>query len=164
MLSLQIEEVKPFMNLLFLGSAFDAFCLSEATFVTFSTFHIDGNFKADYYSLEDAALLDRPDETYILWREVRPFCLELIRGKRTPLEFKIVFRLSAANAQKLIAQSGLSLTADDIGGLFLNLHFHAGSLACTTGTSLRFFTLDKSLDQVWDSMVKKYFQKYGIGC
>lgn len=163
MLALQIEEIKPFMNQLFLGEAFDAFLLTEAVFVTFSTFRIDGHLERGYYSEDDADVPQGAD-SYACWRQIRPFCLELIRGKRTPLEFRIVFRLSGANVQRLAAQSGLQIAAGDIDGLFLNLHFKAGALTCTTGTSLRFFTLDKTLDRVWDEMVKKYFRKIGIGC
>lgn len=164
MLALQITEIKSFMNQLFLGEAFDHFLLSEAVFVTFSTFRIDGRLQRDYYAPDEDGLTQSDGNGFAFWRQIRPFCLELIRGKRTPLEFKIVFRLSRANVQKLVAQSGLSISADDVDGLFLNLHFRPGTLGVTTGTSIRFFTLDKTLDQVWDDMVKKYLRRIGISC
>lgn len=162
MLALQITEIKPFMNKLFLGDTFDAFQLSEAIFVTFNTFHIDGNLQKDYYSSEELETQNLSQQSWSFWRQVRPFCLDLIRVKHTPLEFRIVFRLSPANVEKLLAQSQLPVNPADIDGLFLNLHFRQGMLTCTTGSSLRFFTLDKTLEHLWDDLVKKYLQKQEI--
>ena len=160
MISLQIKDVKPFMNKLLLSDYFDAFLVSEATFVTFSTFHIDGALKKDYYSEEELEEQHMQEQTHAAWRQIRPFCLELIKGKHTPLEFKIVFRLSPSNTEKLLHQADISLTSKDISGLFLNIHFQTGSLTCTTGTALRIFTLDKSLDTVWDKMIQKYLASF----
>lgn len=161
MTALQISEIKKFMNKLFLSEAFDAFLLSEASFTTFCTFHIDGHFQKDFFQPDEAEEQNMDGQAYALWRQVRPFCLELIRGKHTPLDFKIVFRLAPGNVEKLLRQSGVPLSADDIDGLFLNLHYKEGHLTCTTGTSLRFFTLDKTLDRVWDDMVERYLNKLG---
>lgn len=154
---IEITEIKSFMNKLFLEEAFDSFHVSEARFVTFSTFYIDGALKKDYYSKEELEVAQMENQRFSSWRQIRPFCLNLIRGKHTPLEFKIVFRLSPANVEKLISMSHLPLQPSDIDGLFLNLHYQAGALTCTTGTSLRIFTMDKSVDSVWDDMVKKFF-------
>ena len=123
MISLQIKDVKPFMNKLLLSDYCDAFLVSEATFVTFSTFHIDGALKKDYYSEEELEEQHMQEQTHAAWRQIRPFCLELIKGKHTPLEFKIVFRLSPSNTEKLLHQADISLTSKDISGLFLNIHF-----------------------------------------
>lgn len=160
MISLQIKDVKPFMNKLFLTNYFDAFLVSEATFVTFSTFHIDGTLKKDYYSSEEQEEQQLSNRTHSSWQQLRPFCLELIKGKHTPLEFKIVFRLSLTNTEKLLKQSDLGLQTSDVSGLFLNIHFQTGSLTCTTGSALHIFTLDKSLDQLWDKNVEKYLSTF----
>lgn len=162
MFALQITEVKTFMNKLFLGDSFDAFQLSEAVFVTFNTFHIDGSLQKDYYSSEELDTQGLSQQSWSFWRQVRPFCLQLIRGKHTPLEFKIVFRLSPANVEKLLAQAQLAINPSDIDGLFLNLHFCQGTLTCTTGSALRFFTLDKTLEHTWDGLVRKFLQKQDI--
>lgn len=162
MLALQITEVKPFMNKLFLRDTFDAFQLSEAVFVTFNTFHIDGSLQKEYYSSEELQTQNLSQQSWSFWRQVRPFCLDLIKGTHTPLEFRIVFRLSPANVEKLVAQTHLPISPADIDGLFLNLHFRQGALTCTTGSSLRFFTLDKTLEHTWDEMVKKFLQKQEI--
>ena len=66
------------------------------------------------------------------------------------------------NVEKLLAQSGLSLTREDIFGLYLNCQFDGEHLLCTTGTSLKIFTLDKSLDHLWDDMVRRFFKQQEI--
>lgn len=156
MIAIEIEDRKNFMNQLFLGKAFDGFYLCEATFVTFCSFHIDGGMKKEYYAKEELENTPLGTQPLAYWRQARPFCLELIRGKRTPLEFKIIFRLSGANTEKLLRQSGLSLAAADVRGLFLNLHYKDGRLTCTSGTALSIFTMDRSLDHIWDELLKKF--------
>ena len=101
----------------------------------------------------------KPMRTYCLWEDVQAQCFSIIKGKRTPLNFKIVFQLSSSNVEKLLSQSGIALKPEDIYGLYLNCQFDGKQLLCTTGTSLKIFTLDKQLDRVWDEMVRKFFRK-----
>lgn len=160
MIACSITETKAFMNRLLLSDYFDAFFLSEADFVTFTTFHIDGTLQKGYYSSEELREQQMEHQTGVTWKQVRPFCLELIRGTHTPLEFKIVLRLSPANVEKLLRQNALPLTPEDIHGLFLNLHFQNGALTCITGASLAVFSLDKSLDHLWDATVRKFLKEF----
>lgn len=74
----------------------------------------------------------------------------------------IVFQLSRQNVEKLLVGSGLSQTPADVFGLYLNLQYDGSHVTCTTGTSLRTFTMDKSLDRVWDEMVTKFFKQQQI--
>ena len=157
MISLHILDVKGFMAQLLLRDTFDRFYLTEASITTFGTFFIDGHLQKDYYSSEELET-EEFAQPYSYWKQVRPFCLELIKGKKTPLNFKIVFQLSASNTEKLLKQSGASLTLPDIGGLYLNLHYNGKNLNCVTGTSLNLFTMDKSLEHAWDEMVRKFFR------
>ena len=160
MTALQIADVKTFMKKLLLTDSFDRFLLLEGTVTTFNTFHIDGALQKSYYTREEQELLT--ERTLSLWGEVRPFCLELIRGRRTPLSFRFTFRLSASNTARLLAQTGVSIPADQVRGLLLNLRYDGQSLSCTTGMSLSVFTMDKKLDHAWDDMVQKYFRQQGI--
>ena len=157
MIALQIQDTKDFMSRLLLSSAFDSFLVVEGSVTTFSTFQIDGRFHPDYYSREEQEESCLSGRRFALWRDIRPFCLELIKGKRTPLGFHFTFQLSPENTEKLLLQSDSSFSISDVNGLVLNIRFEGGSLSCTTGTSLKLFTLDKSLDQAWDRMVQKFF-------
>lgn len=97
-----------------------------------------------------------------LWGEVRPFCLTLIRGKRTPLSFRFTLQLSASNTEKLLIQTGVGIPSEQVRGLLMNLKYDGHTLSCTTGTSLSVFTMDKKLDHAWDDMVQRYFRRQGI--
>lgn len=160
MIALQIADVKAFMSKLLLGASFDSFLLLEGNITTFNTFHIDGALQKDYYTQEEQELLQ--DRSLSRWSEVKPFCLELIKGKKTPLSFFLTFQLSASNTKKLLIQSGVPIPADQVRGLLLNLRFDGKKLLCTTGTSLTTFIMDKSLDHAWDDMVQKFFRQQAI--
>lgn len=157
MIALQIQDVKNFMKQLLLSPAFDAFQVVEGSITTYNTFSIDGLLHPDFYTAEEQEELGLADRRFSRWQELRPFCLSLIKGTHTPLSFRFTFRLSEENTAKLLTQAGLSLTAADINGLLLNIRYDQNGLLCTTGTSLKLFTLDKSLDQAWDENVRRFF-------
>lgn len=163
MISLQIQDIKAFMNKLLLQPAFDAFLLVEGSISTYNTFHIDGHLLADYYSREEQEALELSSRRFSRWQELRPFCLELIKGKRTPLSFRFTFQLSSENTEKLLAQAQSSFSLSDINGLILNLRYDSTGLSCTTAVSLNLFTMDKSLEHSWDQMVQKFLLKQDIG-
>ena len=51
-------------------------------------------------------------------------------------------------------------------GVFLsgrmNIRYEDGELFCVTGTSVNFFTLDKSLETEWDEAVKGFLKEHQI--
>ena len=164
MIAVQIQDIKDFMSKLLLGNAFDSFWLSEASITTSVSYTIDGFLHPEFYDTQEAELLQEEGRTYALWRDMKPFCFSVIKGKKTPLSFKIVFMLSKKNTQKLLASSKLSYQLGGIFGLFVNFQFDGQHLTCTTGTSLKTFSLDKSLDRVWDEMILKFFKQQQISC
>lgn len=162
MQSFQIQNVKDFMKKLLLLDTFDTFLVSEATITTFASFHVDGSFHPDYFTDAEAEQLPAEQSGYALWKRIRPFFWELVKGKRTPLSFQIVFRLAPHNVEALIRQSGLSVRPQDVDGLFLNIRYDGTQLHCISGASLRIFTLDKSLEHAWDEMLGRFFKKQEI--
>ena len=150
MLALRILDLKDFTGKLFIGEMFQHFSFVEASFTTFVTYTLDGQLHKEFFDSEQ-----KPMRTYCLWEDVQAQCFSIIKGKRTPLNFKIVFQLSSSNVEKLLSQSGIALKPEDIYGLYLNCQFDGKQLLCTTGTSLKIFTLDR----VWDEMVRKFFRK-----
>ena len=141
------------MSRLLMKSDFDRYLLREAQIVTFVTFTIDGKMQKNFYSNEEYKDMGKPE--LVMWQKVRPICFEMIKGSRTPVRFKIVLKLNEEETQKLIEENELSYTLSDVGGLYLNLVYENGDLNCITGTSMNLFTLDKSLEQLWDATVKK---------
>lgn len=162
MQSYQIQDIRDFMKKLLLMDTFDTFLVSEASITTFATLHLDGKFHPDYFSTAEAEQLTVERCGWTLWRRLRPIFFELTRGKNTPLSFQIVFRLASHNVEALLRQSGVSINADEVDGLFLNIRFDSQQLTCTSGTALRIFTLDKSLEHAWDGMLEKFFRKNAI--
>ena len=157
MIALQLSNVKECMSKLLLSETFDPFFFIEGEIVTYNTFHIDGTIKKDFYEPDCV-----PERNYSLWKEIREFCFMIMRGKRTPLNFKFIFGLSDSNIEKLLKQQELSFTPQDVQGLYLNIRYDGTHLSCITGTSMNIFSMDKSLEQAWDKMVQKFFTQKQI--
>ena len=51
---------------------------------------------------------------------------------------------------------------ENVFGCFLNFQYKDGKLLLTTGTSLKIFTMDKSLDRVFDEEVRQFLLKNEI--
>ena len=122
---------------------------------------IDGYLKREFFDTEVANTLLETRE-FSLWKEVKDFCFSVIKGKKTPLNFKFILRLSKENTSRLLQQEKLPYSLLDVQGLYLNLKFDGQRLECITGTSMSLFTMDKSLEQAWDKMVQKFFQRHEI--
>lgn len=152
------------MSKLLIGTSFDTFWLSEASVTTSVTYTIDGSLHPEFFDTTENEVLAGEHRSYALWRDMKPFCFSIMKGKKTPLHFKIVFLLSRKNTEKLLANSRLPYTCEDVFGLFVNFQYDGSHLTCTTGSSLKTFTLDKSLDRVWDEMIQKFFRQQQIAC
>ena len=96
------------------------------------------------------------------WKRIRPFFLELTKGTHTPLSFHIVFRFSPSQTQKWLSQNGLKETLQDVDGLFLTVRFADKSLSVTSGTSLKTFSLDRTLEHTWDTSAEAFLRKLSI--
>ena len=51
---------------------------------------------------------------------------------------------------------------EDIQGLYLNFHYDGSTLQCITGTSLKTFSMDKSIEREWDTEVKSILKSKNI--
>ena len=160
MIALKITDVRRLMAHLLTRPTFDRYLLSEGQVTTFCTFLIEGNWQRSFMD---------PDETdpatdipFTPWEHVRPYCLSLIKGKRTPLSFKFVFIFPREDLPAFLAKNELTPPADSIYGLYLNFSFRDGALLATTGTSIKTFSLDRSLDAAWDAFVLDFLRSEGI--
>ena len=163
MIALQIQDIKNFMSKLLLSQTFDHFQIVEGAITTFNTFHIEGRIHRDFFTSEEFEEQQLEHREFSLWKEVKPFCLELIKGKKTPLSFKFTFQLSKENTEKLLVSSGItSIRPENVSGLLLNVRFDNGALCVITATNLNLFTLDKSLEHAWDDMVKRFLKQQEI--
>lgn len=163
MIALQIQDIKNFMSKLLLSQTFDNFLLVEGSITTYNTFRIDGRIHKDFFTEEEIEERGLDNRDFSLWKETKPFCLELIKGKKTPLGFKFIFQLSRENTAKLLTTSGItSIQPENVSGLLLNVRYDNGALNLITATNLNLFTLDKSLEHAWDDMVKRFLKQQEI--
>ena len=148
MVAFKITDTKDFMTKLLAGETFDTFLFSEGTVTTFTAFSMDGTWHPEYFGEEEHTLT---------WKLMRPFIYAMIKGKHAPLQMRIVLKLADYNVENLLKKADLPLTKEQVDGLFLNLSYAKESVTATTGTSLKIFSLDRSLDRVWDDMVRRFF-------
>lgn len=160
MIALKIEDMKQFTSSLFVGDLFDRFLVREAVIVTYNTFTIDGKVKQGYYT--DQELEEKQIEEYSSWAVVKPVCFSLIKGKKLPGSFQIVLQIGPEDVERFMAYCQLPISPEQVKGLYINIRYEDGKLSCVTGTSLNFFTLDKSLDMEWDEAVKLFFKEKQI--
>lgn len=156
MISLNLTSQKTFISHLLLKETFDNFQFIEGEIVTFNKFTMDGFIQKNFY--EDTENLPE----YSSWKHLKDYCLSIIKGKQTPLSFRFIFRLSPQNTERLLEQKQLDFQPQDVQGLYLNITFDNNGLKCITGTSLKLFSLDKSLEKAWDEMVQKFFEQKEI--
>lgn len=141
---------------LLLRETFDSFLFIEGSVTTFNKFTIDGYIHSDFYEA------DAPAEPYSVWKSLREFVFSIIKGKRTPLDFHFVFALSADAVRTFITENELDFQPESVQGLYLNFRYDGSTLTCVTGTSLKVFTLDKSLDHTFDRWVEQFFTEHEI--
>lgn len=149
-------SAKSCMAHLLLKETFDHFSFIECEIITFNKFSIDGSLHKDFFD-------EAPVRTHSYWKEVRDYCFSIIKGKRTPLSFKIILSLAPDKFQDFLSEHQITaFHAEDITGLYLNFHYDGTVLQCITGISANIFSMDKSLEREWDTYAEKYFSKIGI--
>lgn len=162
MTSFQIKEVKKFMGQLLTMDTFDSFLLNEASIAMNTTIHIDGYQVKDFYTVEEWA-----DETirpydYVAWKEIRPLCFQLIKGRKTPAGFKFILHLMPPYVEKTLLAGDTEVTADMVKALILNIKYDGTTLTCVTATAFHTFVMDKTLDALWDKTMRQFFIKKDI--
>lgn len=162
MVALKVEDVKTFTSKLFVKEDFDGFLVKEINIATFNSFTIDGHIRQGYYSQEE--MQENHIGDFSSWKILKPICFSLIKGRKLPGSFHIVLMLPSTDVDKFASNSGTGINGEQIQGLYLNIRYEDGALYCITGTSLNFFTLDKTLETEWDKAVKHFMRSHEIVC
>ncbi len=160
MISLMLKDTRTFMSNLLIKDTFDRMLLSEAVISTAHTYTINGEINKSFFSEEELSQLS--STTYAEWLSVKPFCYSLIRGSKVPTGMKIIFLLPDTYVSDVLSGADTILTESDINGLFLNIRYSDGNVTVVTGTSLRSFYLDKSVEHAFDKYVRLFFEQSGI--
>ncbi|MFV0342614.1 MAG: DUF5721 family protein [Anaerocolumna sp.] len=160
MISLKVIDVKAFMNSLLVQNVFDQFYLWEADFKTFGEFSINGKLNEDYYSSDELEMLG--ERKYATWAEVKPFAFFYVKGNKLPVFIKIIMIASEESVNMIMKQSGLHIKMEEIKGLFFNIKYDKGNLLLSSGISFKNFTLDKTIEKVWDTNLVQFLKEKGI--
>lgn len=160
MISVKILDIKAFMSELLLNDVFDMFCLSELEIKTSNHFKISGKLYKDFFPSDE--LEEMKEREHSCWKEIRPLAFNIIKGNKMPLWMKIVLMLPNQSVESMLEKTNIGLKASDVNGLFINIIFDNGELICTTGSSVKVFTLDKSLDNLWDEMAVEFLKSKNI--
>ena len=138
------------MSHLLLKSTFDTFSLIEGEVTTFNRFQVDGRIHKDFFD-------EAPKSEYSNWGEVSDFFFQVIRGKKTPLNFKFILSLAKDQFESFLSDHDLTYHPEEIQGLYLNFRYDGLVLQCITGTSMNTFTMDKSVEKAWDEYAQNFF-------
>lgn len=142
-------KTKTCMSHLLLKDTFDGFSFIEGEITTFNKFTIDGFLQKDFFEAT-------PEHNYSHWKDVREFCFNIIRGKRTPLNFKIILSLAPEKFERFLIEHEIAgFGPEDIQGMYMNLTYDGTNLTCITGISMKIFTMDKTLEKAWDAQAQK---------
>jgi hypothetical protein len=164
MIALEIKNTKNFMNSLLVSQQFDELLVEEAVITTFNTFSIDGHIVKDFYSTEELEAFTAEGKSldFSSWKDIRPVCFDLIKGKKTPVSFRVILIAPNKLIEKIAANPECGVAANLIRSLVINIRYDNGKVVCVTGTSLTTFVMDKSSENIWDGYVKKLFSELGL--
>ncbi len=158
MVSYEILDVKKFTSDLFTDSLFEDLYLISAEINTYNSFVLDGRIRRSYYTSEE--LEKEKIEEYSRWKNLRPICFNLIKGKRLPVSIKLVFKLS--DEERLEFMRMHKIENSGISELYINIRYEDKKMSCITACSFNSFVLDKSIEKLWDTYVKEYLAKKDI--
>lgn len=156
----QIKDIKNFMGKLLLEEAFDCFLLAEGSITTSNLFVIDGHIVKDFFDDRDASLL--PSYEFSEWKNLRPLCFELIKGRRTPVNFRFVLHLKPQMVEAILQKGEAAVSSSDVRAFVLNIKYDDGMLTCITATAFYTFLPDKTPDRLWDEYISRFFAAKGI--
>ena len=162
MIALRILDIKDFMNKMLIGTDFDHFCLMEASITTFNQFSIDGKLHPEYFDTDSEKRLEEAQLIYTPWKEVKAWCYSVIRGKRTPLTFKILLQLPQKKTEAFSERLKHTQNRPEVQSLTLNIQYRNHELFLTNGISLKTFFPDKTPEHLWDSMVQDFLTEHRI--
>ncbi len=161
MIAIKVNKQKNFMAKLLTSELFDSFLAEEIIIDTYNTFTIDGRIHKEFYKNANEDDESCPREDFSKWEKLRPICLDLIKGRQTPLGFKFILRLSDEQKASLFKGLDSDISLDQV-SFGINIKFQSGEVVITTGVNYSIFTLDKEAEKAWDNYVPSFLESNGI--
>lgn len=142
------------MQHLLVHETFDSFLICDGEINTSNTFSINGRINQKFYTSDE---LEAIGEDFAAWKNLKRICFEIIKGKKVPTSMKLVLTMPKSGYSRLAAET--SISSDNISGLYIHIIYENNAITVITGTSLKIFTMDKSLDKYWDNMITTFLDK-----
>lgn len=163
MISLQIKSTKQIMSSLLMSEFFDEYYVEDVILTTYNTFQIDGHVVPEYFTADEVdALPESKLPAYSKWKDIRPICFQLIKGKKTPVSFRFILHANEQLIYDLCNSPEVAIDSSIVKGLVLNIRYEQGKVSVITATSYHSFIMDKSLDQAWDKYLPALLSKLQI--
>ena len=144
MISIKINDINNFMQNLLVKDTFDSFLICSGEIITGSSFSFDGHINKAFFDKDE---IENFTENFATWKNLRNICFEIIRGKKVPTRLKLVMAFPKVNYSKIVRELGSSIAEENISGIYFN-------------SSLKLFTMDKSLDNYWDKLISKFLESH----
>ncbi len=135
------EDIKEFMGSLLTEDKFNVFNVTNVEVHSFIELNLKGLVDKNFYN-EDK------EDKYVNWGEIQPYIYSFIKGHKTPKKITINFILPTKYSDKLY---------ENCSACFLNMKFENGEVVFSTATAQKDFSLDKSLDILWNEYVLNFF-------
>lgn len=160
MIALQIQDKKKMLQVLLESTSFDTFLMQEVSVIRDSSLFLEGRIHPEYQAQQDPVQTEGAD--FVPWHSVRMLLASYI-GKEFPLSFKFVLQAPAAYTQNLLKNAAFTGDPSTVKGLILTFRYEQEYLTCLTGISLTTFSMDKSIETLWDQGIKKALANMQIG-
>lgn len=157
MKSFEIEDAKEYLSLLFTNEKFNSFYMLEASVKSDITYFFRGELNASYNVQSDET--DKNSSKHIKWASIKDIIMSIVLKEELPIEIKLCLMFNRDNIESLIEKNNLPFSIEDVSNLSINIYYSNKNMVITTGTALNKFTMDKSLEHIWDETVEKYYLK-----
>ena len=154
MKAFQIDNIKNFMKNLLIGDSFDNFLLEEASIKTYNTFTIGGRIIPEYFDDYEFGY------EFSTWKDIRPVCFDLIKGKQLPVSCHFVLLLKPEKVEQILRLGNSPTSADMVKGFTLNIKYVGGNVTLISATGMKTFVMDQTPDRLWDEYMEDFARKY----
>lgn len=152
-----IENTKNFMSQLLIGDVFDSFLLEEASITTYNTFTINGRIVPEYFDDFEIG-----GDEFSSWKDIKPMCFDLIKGKMLPVSFHFILQLKSEEIEKILRLGSCKTSVKDIKSFTLNIKYVNHEITLITATSFNTFIMDKNPDILWDQYIEKFLKSHSL--
>ena len=163
MKAIEIDNVKKMVEMLLSSDFFGEMLLYKAEVRGAYDISMDGNINPDFFDSDDLAVHEKEiSEGYVTWANSRNLFYQALRGKNLPISFNITLIVPKSDNEKILKKYNENIDVSDLSSLSLNVIYDREKMIVTSGTSMKFFTMDRSIEMIWDDIVQNTFNNLEI--